>query len=682
MMFRYAPSTQVTGRQHSIYIRPARRQTVANAWMIVFRCENTTAPATNVGAGLSLFKASPGDQQVFVYRVPYGPAQAQPTPLRVDNRRDHRPKVQINTAVYEATGTLKCDPFTIPFWPTNTRPLRVIWIADVPAGCTLSVLAYDATTGAALPVEDTGSRYRDFTIAFGQSLFYVVFSFTSDGAQQRTPTLYAYRAQRNGRLVTSAPTEVDLLPREDGEGLLQRAFGMVSMNAAEGEPHQESGTATVWDLTDQVDILKTRGHLPFILETEYDPEDTELRSVLLEGYSVRPRRGQRGRGQHPARNVITDGDPYEGTSILVGRPQVDGERMVIAPEEAPEPGETFAPSHDYPGEQWSEIQLQLVGMWKRLAEQFSNQRFNWHWSDPEHPNGAPYKATDAVRSMLAWCGFSSAQIDVPDLPIRLFPTDNEMDLFIEPGAPILDYILRVCRDYLGAAITYDPNAGDAGMLRLLVARRPPYTRLARFVKHPDADLGEEGEVRLAHNMNAYGTFDDSGNDIPNIFVTSYDRQLVPPEANAVLVTGVALGDWTNYQRLTQWAVNPLSFDFHDGVSTADPDHPDYLGYIVPLFIIDPGLNTPAAVNWAVRRYYDQTCRAYNVDTVGGPLALVTDPDDDLQRVPRKLRWYDPVAVGWESDATWLVQSANVAYTSDMYQKAMYELRQPVGPYAD
>ena len=657
VVFRYAPAMQVSGRQHTVYIRCVTDKSGVSR--IYIKCSVSTQ---NNSLGMFAVvdrRAQSGTVTEFVYRVPQppqvfavppAPPPSRATPLRVDVRRDLRPKVQMSRARYKATGTLKCDPFSVPFWPGSTNPLRMIWLADLPEGTSITCQLYDARTGNALPIhEDAGGNpvvgdyYTEFDIEFGMDYFYAIFTLTADESGYRSPILIAERAQRDGRTVTVAPTEVDLVPFTSTllagqRGLVQRTFGPVSISTSGGEPHQQSGTTKVVDVINSLDLLKTRSEIPFVMETEYDSVNPALRSVLMEGYVEAPvRNRKRARG------------------------------TVAVP---------------YPAAEWSEYRLQLIGKWLRITEQYSNVKWNWHWPDPDRSDGAPYKATDALRTMLNWCGFPVSAIDVPDLPIRLWPAPDMMDLFIEPGAPLMQFVMAILKEYLGGAILWDPNAGAAGKIRVIIAPRPPYRRFCRFVRTPPSG----GGVRIAHQLNAWGTWTDTnphGLTIPQYpaLVTS-SRRTERPEANCVLVTGVSLGDWTSYKRLSQWAINTQSFNFYAEADTADPTSPDYLSRMVPLFVIDPGLNTPKAVGWACRRYFDIACRATLVETIACHLSLFTDAEDDEQTKPRPLRQFDPVALEWDDNRTWLVRQPTIDYRKDFSQMQVIEVQRPEGPFAD
>lgn len=664
-IFQYCPANMVSGRTHTFYIRNSRK-IGGGPDKIYIRCENSSGGVQNLAmfgvtekrAGPSLavtetiYRVLGSSATSLVYPRPPGAPSVRHSPPRVDVRRDSRPKFQVSRPRRPATGTLKSNPFSLPFWPGNSTPLRIIWVADIPAGCTLTVQAYDARTDAALattsPTGDhIGEFFHDFNITFGMDYFYVKFTFTSEEPDHYlSPTLKAFRAQKDGRIVASTATEVDLVPHVPGStgvalGLLQRTFGPVLIQPAAGEPHQESGNTTVKDVIDSIDILRVRGQIPFILETEYDATPAH-RSVLMEGYARNIQQSRKG-----------------------------GKK-----------GASRAGNAAYPAEEWKEYHLQLFGKWQRLSEQFSNVKWNWHWPDPDGDGVTPFKGTDAIRTMLGWCGLDDDQIDVPDSPIRLWISDNEMDLFMEPGDPIMEMILKICREYLNAAICWDGNAGAAGMMRLVRANRPPYRRLCRLVTGPQP--GMPAGTRLVHNLAGYGNWTDTdARSIPQVVIRKNSpRRTEPPEANCVLVTGVSLGDWSSYKRLSQWAINIKSFNFYSGADTADPEDADYLGYMKPLFVIDPGLNNARAVGWAARRLYDQACHAFVTESVSMPLVLVTDELDTLQRVPRRLQYYDAVAVGWDDDRTWLVRAPSIDYRKDFNQQQVLEIMRPMGVFAD
>jgi hypothetical protein len=113
------------------------------------------------------------------------------------------------------------------------------------------------------------------------------------------------------------------------------------------------------------------------------------------------------------------------------------------------------------------------------------------------------------------------------------------------------------------------------------------------------------------------------------------------------------------------------------LNTADPTHPDYIGYEVPLLYIDPNLSTEAAVKWIARRLYDVMAHAIKGIRFTAPLLLVTDSSDTYQKRPRMLRYYDPVLV---DGIQFLVRSCNPSYKKDGMQFATYELEAPREPY--
>lgn len=157
-----------------------------------------------------------------------------------------------------------------------------------------------------------------------------------------------------------------------------------------------------------------------------------------------------------------------------------------------------------------------------------------------------------------------------------------------------------------------------------------------------------------------------------------------PEGNLVLVTGSGQLGSIGRDKVSAWAANPVSFDVRDlGLADPqgpDPDHPDYLGHMVPIYVLDPAIaggsdaeSNERAAKWVCRRVYDIACHGVRRMTFEAPLLLVTDPLDEFQSNPRPLRWYDPVYV----DSTiFLVRSCNPTYVKDGVQMATYELESP------
>jgi hypothetical protein len=159
---------------------------------------------------------------------------------------------------------------------------------------------------------------------------------------------------------------------------------------------------------------------------------------------------------------------------------------------------------------------------------------------------------------------------------------------------------------------------------------------------------------------------------------------VPPECNILYVTGVGSPGGSlsksgsdNSVALSQWTYNPKSaWLFDDQPVPPDPESPDYLGYALPLYYSDGGLNTPHAVNFTLRRIYDMAAHGQLRKTFEAPLVLVQDQSDPLAARLRPLMFGDGILFNGEQ---YIVDSCNADYSGrsggDRIQAAAYEIFQ-------
>lgn len=580
------------------------------------------------GGGLSVVQP-PG----LLYLIPPGGTGRGAGTVRVDVPANIRPQIQVRRHPYETDGWVECLPFVLPFLTETTRsPMSIEWFGHVPDGCSLSGRLYDATTGAELTLVSTGERSRTYAVNAGQAAYYARFAFTGDGFA--TPVLRAYAVGRQGYLSeqTPGPFEVDVVS--------------VNVTGAELDPTHETATLEIEDVTAAYPRLRVRGAFDVRIETEYDPADATKRSVLFEGRATRVVGSRRGAGER------------EGAT---GRGAVKA----------------------YPAADWRRFEAQCVGKWGKAKALRLGSRliFSTDRSDPS----LPPKATDICRELMTLCGVPPERIDIPDSPVRVFFSAEDITqgitVQIEPLAEIFNYVVSLLRSYLGWGFAWDGNAGTAGMWRAVRPNRAPYQNLALFTTE-----GPTG-TKLAHRPESYGTaywVDTDGTNPPTAFIqrgtlSSYTK---PPEANAVMVSvaGEMLPNRDGKRQVLAYACNPKSYNFY-GEATADPDHPDYLGFHCPLVIVDHSLGqgpqSQGAANWLCRRYYDQTCHGRRMTAFLAPLVLVWDPRDALQTRPRRLRYYDAVGVySLGVTSQWLVRSANIVYRKSHMQMCRYELESP------
>lgn len=569
--------------------------------------------------------------------------------VRIEMAQELRTPWQVSVWRFLPSGYFEDFPLSLP-WNISVRSLLTLYYtADVPDGTTLIARLIDATTGVELTsAGSSGDTYKQYTSNPQQPNYYVRFEFTSDSAQKLTPVVYGYSVQRDAWLGTNAPGETDFDGATQDTGVLD-----VNISGPEADPTHETASLIVPDKTNALAILGVRSSIRTRIETEYDPAHTNLRSVLFDGYlqkAVGNRKGVHG-------------------SV-------------------------------YPSPFWRDWECSFVGMWMRLQRSLTMFRLDLQQQDPNVGPDAdglpqPLKVTDICRALLGYAGFSAAQIDVPDSPIRFYPggTENGNSLMIDPLSNVAEAVVKFLKEYLGWYLIWDGNAGTSGGMwraRPPVPVQGPYVNLANFT------LDRQGAGKLAtasesYNGNTAGLdWVGSMSSIPTVPIMkgTFHPYVLPPEGNAVCVTatGQYLPNGDGQFQVTNWVCNPKSYDFftqNDGtpIITSDPNHPDYLGYFAPIVVVNLGLGVGTEgqhnVDVFARRIYDESCHAIKMAPFVGPLCLVVDPNDAHQVNPRPLRYYDPVTITEGGVASqFLVRNCNPAYKKDGKQMAYYELEAP------
>lgn len=570
-----------------------------------------------------------------VYHKP-GPSDhpAEVAPVRVDLRRDVRAICQVSKGQYPTEGELKDDQFTMGFPPTTDLPLVVEWYASTPSGCTVDVKVYDADTdveltgGTTVFTDELGGQ-KSYTVNSGQDKYYAKAFFTGPG--DKTPLLSELRFFRDPLTETPDQATTSFPQRST---MRQVDVTRVSVTGPGPDPSHETCGFGLQDYVGYAEFLKSRSGMPVKVDTTYDSGGVD-RTVLFRGYVSEAR----------------------------GRKRFTGDKS-------------------YPYAEAYAFDVTAMGEWRRLAEQLAPKRFSWYDQGAQ----APYKITEVVRTLLGTSGYPASMIDVPDLPLRLF-SQNADEWVLEPGSSMADVIVDLARDYLGAYMVFDPNAGADGMWRLLQQKTAPYNVLARF------EQGHPGDGIVVSADGAYGTDAETsplGNaqTVVKTFVRkgTLEQWVVPPEGNIVTVYGYAGGPngaeagQPEGAVLSQTLLNVRSYNFFNldpaHANYPDGSHADYLGRIVPIKVYDPSLQGCEAVNWVCKRVYQAACFAQKYLSFEAPLILVTDADDAEQTNPRPLRFYDAVEA-WnpvtEVYDTYVVASCNPTYTKDRHQMAHYEL---------
>lgn len=516
-----------------------------------------------------------------------------PGTIRMDVRRDQRLLCQVFRLLVPASGTLTDLPFRIPFPVPAGTDLAVSARTFRPLDTNITVQLYSAADDVAL----TGVGNNRFNSFAGVQDYYARFTLTADADQTQTPVLFAYEVDVEGSTQDRAPVS---------------SYGgnirSVSVTGPDLSADQDSASVTIEDPTNALTALRTRGRIPASLGVYSDAG--ALTTILFQG---------------------------EVAKALALKRGVTG--------------------NVYPSANWRQYDISLVGVWARLAEFVNLSLLEFHEDEtaPVQPDGSatPWKITSIIRKLLYEAGFPADTLDIPDLNIRLWSTEQASsgDLTLQPTVSIAEAVQRFTRDYLGMALIWDPNAGARGMWRLISQPQAPYTPLAAFIGKPVV------AGRLATHPNSYAA------GYAPVIGESYRTYIRAPEANYVLVVGM---EPMIPSQLQAAMYNPLSFDFTG--PTADASSPDYLGRYVPIFHVDPLLTTPQAVAWVCRRIYDRACHAEKWVEFHAPLVLVTDGGDALQSRLRPLRIYDVVTVYGEPV---LLRSVSAAYESDGLQMADY-----------
>lgn len=563
----------------------------------------------------------------YIYDVPRADNNpSQQAPLRVDIRRDVRAVVQISKAVYPTSGVLFDDIVSIDFFPTDDNPFYVQAWGDIPTGTSLNVQLYDGETGVELSGGATtySSSYgieRSYTPNVRQRYYRVKVTFTSDSSA--SPTLKEWAIYRDPVFETPSIATVEGPAVTD---LVKYSVQDISVSGPRKEAGQDGASFSFIDMPADVDRLKIRGGIPIKITTEYNEDGDE--SILFRGYTVTNDRGIGGGYNNGFGDNTNLADKYSVTC--------DGE-------------------------------------WHRLYQAQVPLRYSWR----NAATGEFYTITTIIRSLLAHA-YPLSMIDVPEIDIKPFGNDPE-SMIMEPGTPIGDMVTKLASDYLGAFIVFDTNAGTDGMWRLLQAKSAPYIPQARFYR--SAPSG-----KIPHVVGGYGTSTSGSQTVLHGYCENYRSWVEEPEGNMVTVFGGASTASSSAtggtSRLTQVAVNTNSFNPFN-LADSDPaypdtEHPDYIGRLVPIQIIDSTLSTQSAVNWVCRRVFDYACHAREFVEFNGPLLLVTEDSDSYQTRPRPLRVYDIVELEQDDGSflEYICVGCDPQYRKDNLQRAKYTLVRP------
>lgn len=504
--------------------------------------------------------------------------------IRLDrHRKDGRMPVSLIRGLYPTTGTLIDSSFPIPTDLPVGELLRVSLLVSTPTGTSIEVALHDAETGDEIPETSSGSQVFETTAARS---YYLRFTFHTNTIWDATPVLFSYTVQAAGEFRTVERTPI-LVTNVHGADLTGPGL----------ECNSEMGAVLLQDVTDQAALLRVRDRVRTTVSV-LDSGTGALITHLMEGEVTQSPHANRG-----------DGGP------------------------------------SYPGA-WRELNVNLVGLGRRLGEQFSERGksfANTADSPPEYghhldadPQGQilPWFITDVIRFLIRNSGFRDDEIDVPHIPLRFWPSLdlNSEDYLLQPGVFYGDVAQDLAFNFLGMVLLRDPNAGPRGMWRLIPNPSPTSTNYLAYLHRGNPGLAGG---TLATHPGAYPAghtfFLRRGSEVlyhqhPRAPLYNHIRIFGTKEGTADESAGLFLAEMFNY------------------ASINDPESVDYIGHPVPYVLYDPLLTGQEACNWLCRQVYDRVGRATVWWEGVAPLLFVTDPLDALQVRPRPLRINDLVLI--------------------------------------
>lgn len=536
--------------------------------------------------------------------------------LRIDLRRDSRMQLMVGLQTYAAEAIVYDEPFEIPMAPAGVV-MRVMATKEEPAGTSIQITLYDATTHAPLTTNDDGN----FLTNSGQRFYYAKIRFTSDSTRLRAPYLFAYSVEVEGLYTLRDATPVT------GGDLLQ-----VSITGPDKSPDHETASFSLDDPTNELKregseapILATRGRVHGRIRTT-EREWSEVESEWKDVFSVL----------------------FQG--------EID-----------------FAPNHQLPmpdlengvipawpsGNRRRYDNVTMNGMWSRVSEiPVLGREF---LKDPA--TGNFYKAKDFVSGLFTKAGFPPEYQDFPESDIRIFPTLTDDRSVLSEGTPYGKAIRYFCEYYLEWVILWDANARkdpDAFMDGLWRAipfypPEPPYNITWNFTKYGPED------GRLVHLPESYPE--------RTTWIKSYLEYPEAPEVNSVTVIGATDG---SDEKLTFFRHNPRSYQRHSSDPVPDPDHVDFIGHEVPVVVKFSELVTSEGVMYVGQKVFRRAAYGrYRIDFFA-PLVLFRDTSDPYQIRKRPHRYGDMIQIDGRPA---MVQNCNpqiLNETGDAFQWAFYE----------
>jgi|GEM_PF-4850287 len=410
--FPFCARHQVVSQIHLIHISPSIStldSTLAGSLVIECSSARQGSPAASTSGN---YVSARADIRQEVVAIPIGNGVFNPSPVRVDLRRDIRGAYQISTAVYPTSAILIDDSFSFPFFPTPAEPIALGWFSDESASDTISGTLLDSNTRLGLTQTGSIGRFPLYSPTFGKRDYAAQFSFVGDGTS--SPTLFSFRAQRDGVLQATIAPEL----------ALEAQAISVELDSTSLDLGFEHLTVEIEDALGQLTSMMSRGEHRIRLESDVLGSGGSERIGIFAGYVRSPE------------------------SVLRGVQE----------------------SVAYPSAQFETLHLHAIGVWARLSEAVSPIRFDYGLDfNSLDSNGRPlpFLVTDVLVSLFALAGFGTDQVSISPSTVRLHQSSDLSGWILEPQVSIGDFIVRLAREFLNSSLLFDPNLGEFGKWRLI-----------------------------------------------------------------------------------------------------------------------------------------------------------------------------------------------------------------------
>lgn len=568
--------------------------------------------AATIGAGALKAQATPGIASLYhESRSELGHSHSGfmtgAGTVRVDVQRIHRVPFSIIRGVYPEEGILVDSPFEINRYLPADAVLKVDVTKFLYPGTIIDVQLYNAADNTPLLValdDPHPAHPTRFMAVLGQRKYYAAFSLRSEDGVG-TPALYGYSVDVEGGFTTRPATP-----------LLTARITRLTMIGPDLEPTFERANVTLRDPLDETHIVREVDRLRTLISVR-DPDTGDVVGHLMEGEISRPVATQRG-----------------------------------------------AAGDIHPVPTWHDTDVRIAGLYDRLREQVHDaEMFSFASSkngpiinvaeDPFSKGGyLPWKVTDVVRWLINHAGFPLDEIDVPDYPLRLWPSEDKggtEHLAIYPYAIYGEFAAQLIKDYLGAVLVRDPNAGPRGMWRVLIPPAPTSGNILWMFSRDPAPVSG----RIVTSPGVYG------GAASFILKDTYQTTPEAPRASVVTVRGTG----------------------PKGIITAYIENQAALAYFngrrVPVIRNEATLSTQEACNWLALRLSDAVCQPREWFDFTAPMPLVRDTLDPLQNpnLLRPLRVNDLINIRYQGvNRKAILRSVNPGYEADHVQMAHYQGR--------